>query len=470
LTPGDETIAAIATAPGGAARGIVRLSGPDAIEAAWQVFRPMSQQQRQDESCGVSRQARVISGNAVLVDLGGAGDLTVERLLPCDLYLWPTARSYTREPVAEFHTLGSLPLLEALLRAVCAAGARLARAGEFTLRAFLAGRLDLVQAEAVLGVIDAADRRELDVALAQLAGGLTRPLVELRGSLLDLLADLEAGLDFVEEDIRFVASGELQRRLAAAVDQVEQLQTRMRARGRTDVEPLVVLVGWPNVGKSSLFNALTGRDGALVSERPGTTRDYLTATLSLGDSACRLVDTAGSEPTADEPIAAAAERLRAAQSEQSRLRLLCLDSTRPPNAWEQNELDRTGSQLVVLTKSDRRDSATKIATLEQTCAIETSSLTGQGLEELRAAILEQLRTDESPGGQTVPATAARCQESLRLAGESLTRAAELAASENGEELIAAELRTALLELGQVAGAVYTDDLLDRIFSRFCIGK
>ena len=268
-------------------------------------------------------------------------------------------RSYTREPVAEFHTLGSPPLLEALLRAVCTAGARLARPGEFTLRAFLAGRFDLVQAEAVLGVIDAADRRELDVALAQLAGGLTRPLVELRGSLLDLLADLEAGLDFVEEDIRFVAGGELQRRLAAAADQVEQLRGQMRTRGRTDVEPRVVLVGWPNVGKSSLFNALTGRDAALVSERPGTTRDYLTATLSLGDSTCRLVDTAGSEPTADEPIASAAQRSRQTQSEQARLRLLCLDSTRPPNAWEQNELDRAEPQLVVLTKIERRDSATK---------------------------------------------------------------------------------------------------------------
>ena len=134
--------------------------------------------------------------------------------LPTDLFLWPTSRSYTRQPLAEFHTFGSPPLLDALLQRVCAAGARLAQPGEFTLRAFLAGRIDLTQAEAVLGVVDAADRRQLDTALEQLAGGLSRPLHQLRDDLLNLLADLEAGLDFAEEDIRFVSGGELNRRLA----------------------------------------------------------------------------------------------------------------------------------------------------------------------------------------------------------------------------------------------------------------
>lgn len=463
-----DTIAAIATAPGGAARGIVRLSGPNVVPIVRRVFQSQAQQDTRDEAWSANRHARVIPGRVALTELDHPVDPVDARSLPCDLYLWPTARSYTREPVAEFHTLGSPPLLEALLRAVCAAGARLAQPGEFTLRAFLAGRLDLVQAEAVLGVIDAADRRELDVALAQLAGGLTRPLAELRGSLLDLLADLEAGLDFVEEDIRFVARDELQRRLAAAASQVGQLQGQMRSRGRTEVEPLVVLVGWPNVGKSSLFNALAGRDAALVSDQPGTTRDYLAVSLSLGDANCRLVDTAGSEPSASEPIAAAAQRLRTAQSEQARLRLLCLDATRPPNESEQTELDREGPHLVVLTKCDavmdQSDS------LRWNAAVKTSAVTGLGLDVLRAAIRRQLQTVESPGGQTVPATAARCQESLRLASESLKRAEELASSNSGEELIAAELRTALAELGQVVGAVYTDDLLDRIFSRFCIGK
>jgi tRNA modification GTPase len=367
------------------------------------------------------------------------------------------------------HTLGSPPILQALLRIACAAGARLAEPGEFTLRAFLAGRVDLVQAEAVLGVIDADDRRQLDVALAQLAGGLTRPLKLLRDQLLDLLADLEAGLDFVEEDIRFVTGNELQRRLSTAAAGIAALVEQVRGRDRTDFEPRVALVGWPNVGKSSLFNALMGSGpAALVSSQPGTTRDYLAARLQLGGVSCHLVDTAGIESTASaDDLSTVAQQISHEQHERADLRLLCLDATRPLNEWEQAELRRDTAQLVVLTQCDLPTSNSRLAT-----GIKTSTVTGLGLDMLKVAIQSELiavAAAANPAGAVV-ATAVRCRESLRPAAESLARARDIAITRQGDELIAAEIRAALLDLGKVVGAIYTDDLLDRVFSRFCIGK
>ncbi len=213
--------------------------------------------------------------------------------LPADLFLWPQGRSYTRQLLAEIHTFGSPPLVDEILQSLCRNGARLAQPGEFTLRAFLAGRIDLTQAEAVLGVIDAADRNQLQAALAQLAGGLARPLGQLRSDLLDLLADLEAGLDFVEDDIRFVTPDELNRRLAAAAETIDQIGAQLTGRDAATARPRVALIGYPNVGKSSLFNALVGNAAALVSTQAGTTRDYLSATIDACGMSIELIDTAG---------------------------------------------------------------------------------------------------------------------------------------------------------------------------------
>lgn len=454
----DDTIAAIATATGGAARAIVRVSGPNILAIVRAIFEPA-----EPTDWSSLLVATRIPGN-VQITLDGRREL---QSLPCDLFLWPTKLSYTRQPVAEFHTLGSPPLVEAVLRTVCSAGARLAEPGEFTLRAFLAGRIDLVQAEAVLGVIDAADRRQLDAALAQMAGGLTRPLQAVRDELLDLLADLEAGLDFVEEDIRFLSAADLERRLETAAQTIGRLAAQMQSRARTDVEPRVALVGSPNVGKSSLFNALAAGATALVSDAPGTTRDYLAARLDLDGLACMLIDTAGFDNSAGDQILSVAAQLMKAQRETADLELLCLDSSRPVNAWESAQLLRTQQHMVVFTKSDLPGDCSRL-----NGAIATSVVTGFGLNELRATIRSRLGAaagETSPAG-VVAATAVRCRESLRLAGESLERAHEIARRQAGDELIAGEIRAALSELGKVVGAIYTDDLLDRIFSRFCIGK
>lgn len=452
----DDTIAAIASAPGGAARGIVRVSGPKALDCLAAVFLAESPQ----HDLRKLGSARVVPGRLRLTNFAST--------LPCDVYLWPGKRSYTRQPTAEVHTLGSPPLLSATLAALCAQGARLARPGEFTLRAFLAGRLDLTQAEAVLGVIDAADRRELDAALVQLAGGLGGALNALRDRLLDLLAHLEAGLDFVEEDIEFISSRRLQAELDEAQATVAGLAERMARRGEALDSARAALVGWPNVGKSSLFNALAGGDRAIVSPQPGATRDYLRAKISLNGVACELIDTAGVETAPVDKIGDAAQQASGEQRERARLELFCLDGSRPLNAWEEARLSQSTAgdrTLTVVTKADAPR-----CLVELPGAIETSSATGQGLDALRARIREALDETLPSDDGLVLSTSIRCRESLRLAAESLARAGGIARLAAGEELVAAELRVALDQLGQVVGAVYTEDVLDRIFSRFCIGK
>jgi tRNA modification GTPase len=451
-----DTIAAVASPPGGALRGIVRISGPGVVDCLRTSF------------CGGTgappswetvRQSRVVGGS---IRLGPPlGDL------PCDVFFWPGPRSFTRQTVAEIHTLGSPPLLEAVLRTVCAAGARLARPGEFTLRAFLAGRIDLTQAEAVLGVIDARSRRQLDSALLQLAGGLGLPLNHLRGSLLDLLADLEAGLDFVGEDIHFITFGELDARLAEAVEQIRALESQMASRMETGDRFRIALVGWPNVGKSSLWNALVGQPAAIVADSAGTTRDYLTQRVTIGGLDCLLIDTAGIAPAAAHGIDVLAQQTTAEQTQQADLQLWCIDATRLLSDGEKKALSAAAAdrRLLVLTKTDQQ-----IATDLPADAVPTSSRTGAGLDQLKQRIFELLAIQADSESGVVTSTALRCHESLRRAADSLAEAREQLASGVGEEIVAAQIRFALDELGQVVGAVYTEDILDRVFSRFCLGK
>jgi len=449
-----DTIAAVATPPGAGLRGIVRISGDAAVACAAGCFEADDRRHLAEVTV-----PEVIAGRVSL-----EGDL---RRLPGHVYLWPTGRSYTRQPTAEIHTLASPPLVEQVLRAVCAAGARVAEPGEFTLRAFLAGRLDLTQAEAVLGVIDARDRGQLDAALAQLAGGLSTPLARLRDDLLDLLAQIEAGLDFVEDDIEFVSPAEVERQLHAAARAVDGMLATMESRETTDEVLRAVLIGWPNTGKSSLFNALAGRRAALVSDQSGTTRDYLSCRLATRHAVWELIDTAGIDPRGDlDAVESLAQQHGAGQHREADVKLLCLDATRPLNDWEASrlaELDRSHT-VVVLTKTDAPRILEPID-----AAVETSSVTGRGLDVLSARLDDWADAASRQELRIVASTAARCRQCLAESATALERAAALVGS-GGEELIAAEIRLTLDALGQVVGAVYTDDVLDRIFSRFCIGK
>ena len=450
----EDTVAAIATAPGSAARGIVRVSGREALAC---VARCCSSGTRAHlEHSKVSRRCPAIVHTPPPISE-----------VPGDLFVWPTDRSFSRQPTVEIHTIGSPPLLGAILRAVCDAGARLARPGEFTLRSFLAGRLDLPQAEAVLGVIDAANQTELRVALEQAAGGLSGVIEGLRQRLLELLAHLEAGMDFVDEDIQFIGQEHLQRELTSIRTQLIDLEVRFRDRGQGVGTPRVVLRGAPNVGKSSLFNVLTDGGSALVSDASGTTRDYLAQRIDCDGVVFQLIDTAGVEETIQDPLVVSVQTAMQTQWSNAHLELFCLDATRDPSDWERSQLSATSliSRLVVWTKADVMFPVESIAD-----SVVTSSQTGQGLAALKSAIAERLNQENTVRGEVVSCTASRCRDSLRRATERIAAALPWVAAAAGEELIAVEVRAALDEIGQIVGAVYTDDILDQIFSRFCIGK
>lgn len=429
-------------------RGIVRVSGLECVKCIEGCFEP----HRAPSTLALAsvRKPSLVPGHILLPAL--------ETSLPATLYLWPGSRSYTRQPTAELHTVGSPPLLEAVLAEVCRQGARLARPGEFTLRAFLAGRLDLTQAEAVLGVIDAGSEQQLKAALSQLAGGIAGPLFAARGSLLDLLAHLEAGLDFVDEDIEFISRESLLAELLAALEQVEKIAGQMHSRGDASRVPRVVLCGLPNAGKSSLLNALAGEEAALVSSVAGTTRDFVSRLVCFDGVELELIDTAGLDGSAENAIAIDAQSAARTQAENCELRLWCVEAT----AMKPREVDLT-PELCILTKCDHLGLTRSVTNT----FLATSSRTGEGIAELRRRIAIAL---SSQPGDAVASTTARCRESLTLASTALRRAIAAAEQQAGEEFVAAEVRVALDDLGQVLGAVYTEDILDRIFSRFCIGK
>ncbi|MEE2991505.1 MAG: tRNA modification GTPase [Planctomycetota bacterium] len=449
----DDTIAAIATAPGLGLRGIVRLSGPGTSACL--------EKSLCLEAGGTLPGTSAPTCSQVLFHCPPPiGDL------PCQLYHWPTTSSYTRQVSAEIHLPGAPVLMESVLEHLCRNGARLARPGEFTLRAFLAGRLDLTQAEAVLGVIHASGEEELADALGQLAGGLASPLQQLRTSLLDLLVQLEAGLDFVEEDIRFISQEELGRQVEQAQHAVEEIKEQFTSRRAVESDCRIVIAGAPNAGKSTLFNCLAEDAEAIVSPQPGTTRDYLSCYFKLAETRCLLIDTAGLDSAAElDFIERESQQVSRRQQHGADLVIFCIDGSRAPMPWERTFAEAENrDRLVVVTKADQpvHPQAVLLGT-SISCKQET------GLEQLQQQMTERIDELVIPGGAS-RLTQSRCHESIQLAAESLASAQALVLGDQGEELVAVEIRSALDAIGQVTGEIYTDDILDRIFSRFCIGK
>jgi tRNA modification GTPase len=444
----DETIAALATAPGTAAVAIVRLSGPAALDIARRLT-------------GVEPRPRFAELCAFRAGDGSA----IDRGL---LLYFPAPHSYTGEDVVELHGHGGPVVTDHLLETLYRCGARAARPGEFTLRAFLNDKLDLAQAEAVADLIDSGTRTAARAALRSLDGRFSEAVDAVQKGLTELRVQIEAWLDFPEEELSLDAANALDARAGSLLEQVAVLRDRA-AQGRVLRDGLtVVIAGPPNAGKSSLMNRLAGRDAAIVTHIPGTTRDPLHEHLSLDGLPVGIVDTAGLRESTD-PIEA--EGVRRAQRELERAdRVLWVMDGRAgidaAVAAARAELDADTPFTIVLNKADLTDAAPQRFEQDGVAFLRLSALTGEGLELLTLHLKSV--AGWSPEVSGTFSARRRHLDALARAAEHIDAArVELAFA---LELAAEELRAAQSALGEVTGELTSDDLLGQIFSSFCIGK
>ncbi len=466
--PLNDTICAIATPVGEGGVGIVRLSGEKAIDVAAGLVALRS-------GTGLASAAGHVLHHADILDPADATGRA-----PLDEALVAVMRgpnSYTGEDVVELQCHGGMLILQTICEALVRAGARLAEPGEFTKRAFLNGRLDLAQAEAVLDTIRAKTAGSLRIAQEQLRGALSREIDAVREALVGLLAHVEAGIDFVEEDIAFIPTPELTAGLRRAHETVSSLLAHGR-EGRILREGVAAaIIGRPNVGKSSLLNALLRTDRAIVTPVPGTTRDVLEEVLNIRGIPVRLLDTAGIRETGD-PVEQEGVRRSRAALEQADLLLIVLDGSAPLADDDRALLQESGAagdqkRLVIVNKRDlprRIDPSSLPSGAPGWGLVEISARTGEGLDDLRDRIRTLLLQPEFEARETVLVTHLRHQAALQRTRDALTAALGSVEAGTAGELIAMDLRAAIDALGEITGTVTTDDILDRIFSEFCIGK
>jgi len=482
-----DTIVAIATAPVRAGIGVVRVSGPRAHDVARAILTvPHDLEPRHATLTHVRSPDTRPPWSPGFLHPGNIDEVVAT--------YFPAPRSYTAEDVVEISAHGSLALLREIVRASIDAGARLAERGEFTLRAFLNGRLDLVQAEAVADLVDAVTPLQARVAFDQLEGTLTRAIGALDQELFDLAARLEASVDFPDEGYRFVGTGEAAAALGRVRDGIDTL-LGTAASGRVIREGRhVAILGKPNVGKSSLFNELVGADRAIVAAGPGTTRDMLRETIDLEGIRLGLVDTAGIRASDDEVEQEGVTRARGAAGVAD-LVVLVLDRSRPLEdvdrallrdtagaprvvvvnkvdlapSWTAQDISGTGSDSGLETRDFRMEGPPGASSIGP---VLLSLKTREGLGGLRAAMRGALDVAE-PLREAPMVTNVRHEALLRRARESLARAIEnleQAGESASEELVLADISGARSALEEVTGRRTTEDVLRRIFEKFCIGK
>jgi tRNA modification GTPase len=464
-----DTIAAISTPSGRGGIGIVRLSGPQAASIAVQLVslrQPLEHQR-----------ARL----ADVLDSPGKEDEKPEAERPEDtrpeearidealVTFFAAPNSYTAEDVVEIAAHGSPVVLELLLRRALDLGARLAEPGEFTQRAFLAGRIDLTQAEAVRDLIEAQTLTQARLAASQLGGALSHRVAPVKQSLVELIALLEAGIDFAEDDVDVAPEAEIALRIDALMPPLAALEASF-ARGRIVHDGLsLAIVGRPNVGKSSLFNRLVERDRAIVTATPGTTRDTVTERISLDGIPLELVDTAGLRESLEEVEQLGIRRSREALADAA-LVLVVLDATQPLNDEEDRLLEAVQGRpaLVAINKSDLASVTIAACEIAGIPAQPTSALTGEGISALRERILA-LATG---GAASEPGmlTSLRHHQAITTALSALADASQANVNSIPHEMILLDLYRALWALDSLTGQTTSDDILSLIFSTFCIGK
>jgi tRNA modification GTPase len=448
----DDTIVAIATPPGRGGIGVVRLSGPGAREIGCSML-----QLKHELEPG-----RAVF--AALIDPGSG-----ERIDEAVVTFFAKPHSYTTDDVIEISAHGSPVVLRHIVELATAAGGRLAEPGEFTMRAFLNGRIDLTQAEGVRDLIESQTLYQAQVAGQQLQGALSRRLQPSKKKLVELIAAMEAGIDFAEDDIAILPAEEIVSRISGVREPLEQLRASF-AYGKIVHEGMTLaIVGRPNVGKSSLFNRLVERERAIVTATPGTTRDLVTETVALGGIPLKLIDTAGIRPSADEAESIGIRKSYEVLSEADMV-LVVLDSTSEPSL-EDHELLRACAgrrALAVANKADLPGARPLTVDGHGLRVLGTSALTGEGMDLLREEVLQQV----AGGGEreTGFLTNVRHQRLVEESLNALTAARHAVERKIPHEMIMLDLYGALRPLDAITGETTTDDILNLIFSSFCIGK
>jgi tRNA modification GTPase len=473
--PTDDTIVAIATPPGRGGIGAVRLSGPRAAEIAAGLFRPARRGDGAppgdaDPPAGapVTPGATIRFGTFL-----AAGDEAIDQGY---LVTVPPPRTFTGEAVAELWAHGSPAVLRLLTEEAVARGARPATPGEFTLRAFLNGRIDATQAEAIRDLIEARTVFQARVAHDQARGRISIPVNALKERLADVVARLEAAIEFSEESeaARFVPEGGVMGEVRAVRMEIAALAGTYARGRRVRDGAAVAIVGAPNAGKSSLFNRLLEEERAIVTPIAGTTRDLLEETLDLRGIPVTLVDTAGLHEAGNEADAEAVARARRA-ADAADLLLVVLDWSRPLGSEERDLLKglEGGRAVVVLSKADLPCGAGMDQVLylrRRHQAMEVSSKSGEGIDDLRRRLEEAVTSGAAGSREEIVLTNVRHHDLLLKSAEALERCEGAARDRVGEEYLLVDLKEALERLGQITGEVGVDDIYERIFSRFCIGK
>ncbi len=454
----DDSIVAVATPPGRGGIGVVRISGPSSHEIANLIL---------------DRRKPLEARRATLARVRAAGQKGARDTLDEVVATYfPAPRSYTGEHVVEISAHGSPVVLQAIVGGAITAGARLAEPGEFTLRAFLNGKQDLIQAEAVADLIAAATPLQARVAFDQLDGTLTERIAKIDAQLFDLIARLEASLDFPDEGYHFIEPAETARRVGCVVAELDQLLAGAR-RGRMIREgATVVVAGRTNVGKSSVFNALTGSDRAIVTAIAGTTRDLVAEQVDLEGLAITLVDTAGWRETLD-----VVEREGVTRGERARdvadLLVLVLDRSEPLKAEDELLLARTsGRRRIIVTNKSDLPAACDVASGRVAAGglLAVSAKTGAGMDDLRRGMVSELTGSDSLR-DTAAISNVRHVTLVEQARASLVTAEQaVAAGGTPEEFVLVDLQAARARLEEIVGARTSEDLLRHIFEKFCIGK
>jgi tRNA modification GTPase len=460
----DDTIVAIATPPGRGGIGVVRFAGPEAKAIASPMLRLKSELKP-----GQAVFAELVEPTKEESSVGAGGSPAHHKIDEVVVTYFAGPHSYTTDDIVEISAHGSPVVLAHIVELALACGARLAEPGEFTMRAFLNGRIDLTQAEAVRDLIDAQTLYQAKVAARQLGGALSHRLQPAKQKLIHLIAVLEAGVDFAEDDVSVLPGDQILARLAEVRGPLEELAQSF-AYGKIVHEGLTLaIVGRPNVGKSSLFNCLVERERAIVTATPGTTRDLVSETVAIGGIPVRLVDTAGIRQALDEAESIGIRKSMEALAEAD-LVLVVLDCSQAVNEEDRELVAQVELRPAILVENKADIASSQSSVLSQLATVRTSATTGDGIADLRAAILRHIGGESASPADAGFLTNLRHQKLVQDSIVALEAAGNAVANQTPHEMLLLDLYSALRALDEITGATTTDDILNLIFSSFCIGK